>query len=178
METKASAKFVRISPRKVRLVADVIRGLDVDQALVQLQFITKGATGPLRKLLKSAISNAIENHQLESDNLLIKEIRVDSAQTLHRWTPRAFGRATPIRKRSSKITLVLAEKVPTTSQPKTKKAVTGDLITVGSVDELKALEKTTTTDDKVESTTDQSGSIKGKGHQKGFVNKVFNRKSG
>jgi large subunit ribosomal protein L22 len=109
MEVKASLKHLRTSPRKVRLVADMIRGVQVDKALNQLLLTNKKVTLPLQKLLMSAISNAENNFELKKDNLIIKEIRVDDGATLKRWMPRAHGRATPIRKRSSHIMITLAE---------------------------------------------------------------------
>ncbi|RMD59477.1 50S ribosomal protein L22, partial [Candidatus Parcubacteria bacterium] len=109
MQVTAKAKYIRISPRKVRLVADIIRGLTVDEALAQLRFINKRAVVPVEKVLKSAIANAEHNYELEQDNLYIQEIRVDEGPTLKRWKPRAFGRATPIRKRTSIISVVLDE---------------------------------------------------------------------
>jgi large subunit ribosomal protein L22 len=109
MEVKAKAKYIRISPRKVRLVVDVIRGMGITQGMNQLKFINKKASGPVRKLLASAIANAANNFELSEDNLYIKEARVDEGPTLRRWRPRARGRATPIRKRTSHINIVLAE---------------------------------------------------------------------
>jgi large subunit ribosomal protein L22 len=123
MEVKASLKHLRTSPRKVRLVADMIRGKKVDGALNQLKLTNKKVTLPLYKLLMSAISNAENNFELKKDNLLIKEIRVDDGATLKRWMPRAHGRATPIRKRSSHIMITLDEIVESkkTEDTKTKK---------------------------------------------------------
>ncbi len=109
MEVKASLKHLRTSPRKVRLVADLVRGLKVDKALNKLSLTNKKVALPLYKLLMSAISNAENNFELKKDNLLIKEIRVDDGATLKRWMPRAHGRATPIRKRSSHVMITLAE---------------------------------------------------------------------
>jgi len=111
MEVKAKARFIRTSPKKIRLVLDVIRGMDTEEALKQLQFINKDATKPIKKLLDSAIANATNNFSLEKSNLFIKEIRADGGPTLKRWKPRAFGRAAPIRKKSSHISIILAEKV-------------------------------------------------------------------
>jgi len=111
MEVKAKAKYIRMSPRKVRLVVDVIRGMTASRSLDQLAFINKKAVRPVRKLVESAIANAENNFELEKDNLYIKEMRVDDGPTLHRWQPRARGRATPIRKRTSHISLVLSELV-------------------------------------------------------------------
>ncbi|SRR6056297_1335579 len=109
MEVKARAKHIRISPKKVRLVVDLIRGMQVNKALDQLKFLNKKATKPVSKLIKSGIANAENNYELDKKNLYIKEIKVDEGKTLHRFIPRAYGRATPIRKRMSHICLILAE---------------------------------------------------------------------
>ncbi|MFW5888181.1 MAG: 50S ribosomal protein L22 [Patescibacteria group bacterium] len=111
METKAKAKHIRMSPKKVRLVVDVIRGMEVDKALAQLRFINKKAVKPVKKIVESAIANAQHNYALNKSNLYIKDINVDEGKTLYRYTPRALGRATPIRKRTSHINVVLGELV-------------------------------------------------------------------
>jgi len=111
MEVKAIAKHIRISPRKVRLVAGLVRGMEAVKALDQLKFINKQAAGPIGKLLNSVIANATNNFELEKNNLYIKEIKVDEGATLKRWMPKARGRATPIRKRTSHITVILEELV-------------------------------------------------------------------
>ncbi|MEA3272116.1 MAG: 50S ribosomal protein L22 [Patescibacteria group bacterium] len=117
MEIKASVKYIRKSPRKVRLVVDLIRGLDVKDAENQLKFTPKLAKEPILKLLRSAIANAENNFQLKKENLFIKKIVVDEGPTLKRWHPRAHGRAATIRKRSSHIDIVLGEKVLTEKKP-------------------------------------------------------------
>ncbi len=109
MEVIAKARYIRISPRKVRLVADLVRGMDVDQALNQLRFYRKAAALPLIKLIESGVANAEHNFKL-SGGLFIKKLTVDGGPTLKRWRARAFGRAAPIRKRSSHINLVLEER--------------------------------------------------------------------
>src|SRR6056297_225207 len=109
MEVKAKAKNIRVSPKKARLVVDLIRGMKAGEALDQLNFINKKAVLPLSKLINSGIANALNNYDLSRDNLYIKEIKVDEGRTLHRYRPRAYGRATPIRKRFSHINLVLGE---------------------------------------------------------------------
>ncbi len=109
MEVKAKVKHNRISPRKARLVVDVVRGMRIDQALNQLRFLHKKASIPVKKLVESALANAEHNYDLKKDNLYIKEIRVDEGRILHRWMPRAYGRATPIRKRTSHVSVVLGE---------------------------------------------------------------------
>jgi large subunit ribosomal protein L22 len=102
-----------MSSRKVRLVADLVAGMDVDEADAQLGHLRKAATVPVRKLLKSAIANAEHNAKLDRRNLFVRQILVNQGPTLKRFRPRAFGRAAPIRKRSSHITVVLEERVPT-----------------------------------------------------------------
>ena len=118
MEVKASLKYLRIAPRKVRLVADLIRGLDVEEAKSLLSLERKRAAKSLLKLLNSAISNAKNNFHLSEDNLYIKTIRVDQGPTLKRYFPRAQGRATLIQKKTSHIFIELAE-----GQKKKKKKV-------------------------------------------------------
>ena len=109
MEVKAKAKFIRMSPTKIRLVANLIKKMPVEKALDQLQFINKLASGPVANLIKSAMANAEHNFELEKGNLFIKELTVNQGPTLKRSMPRAHGRATPIRKRTSHINLILGE---------------------------------------------------------------------
>jgi len=109
MEVKASLKHLRMSPRKVRLVIDVIRKMPVEAALNQLKFINKLATDPIAKLIKSAVANGENSYNLEKSNLYIKTITSDEGVMLKRWMPRAHGRATSIRKRGCHINVVLAE---------------------------------------------------------------------
>ena len=108
---KASATHIRISPRKVRMVVDTVRGKSVSQALSILGFTRKKAAVPVQKLLKSAMANAIENGGISDvDTLVIDRIMVDEGPTLKRYMPRARGRATPIRKRTSHIRIMLRER--------------------------------------------------------------------
>ena len=109
MEVKASLKYLRISPRKVRLVANLIKNLPVKEAENQLNFLNKRSTEPVLKLLKSAVQNAKHNFNLSEDRLYVAEIRVDEGPALKRWMPRAQGAASPIRKRSSHVSIVLKE---------------------------------------------------------------------
>jgi len=108
IETKAQLNFLRMSPQKVRLIAGLIRGLNVSDALTQLTFSGKRAAHPVKKLLESAIANARHNHNAKEETLKIETIFVNEGPTLRRWMPRAMGRATPLRKRSSHITIVLS----------------------------------------------------------------------
>jgi len=120
MQVKAKAKYIRISPRKARLVADVIRGLDAQDAINKLALINKKAVVSISKLLKSAIASAEHNHELSVDNLFIKAITVNDGPTYYRWMPRAFGRATQLRKRTSIIDLIVSEKVESTEKKDVK----------------------------------------------------------
>ncbi len=104
---KASLKNYRQSPRKVRSVANLVRGKSVENALNTLNFLNKKAADPLYTLLLSAIANAKNNHNLEKDGLIIKELRVDGGVIMKRRMPRARGSASPIYKRSSNVLLVL-----------------------------------------------------------------------
>jgi len=109
MEVRAKLRFVRIGPRKARLVADLIRGKGSEEALNILTFTKKAASKILIKLLKSAVANATQKKTIDIDRLYIKKIAVDQGPTMKRFQPRAMGRATTIRKRSSHITIVLDE---------------------------------------------------------------------
>ena len=109
MEVRARLRFVRIAPRKARLVADLIRGKGSEEALNILTFTRKAAAKILVKLLKSAIANATQKKTVDIDRLYIKKIAVDQGPTMKRFQPRALGRATTIRKRTSHITIVLDE---------------------------------------------------------------------
>jgi large subunit ribosomal protein L22 len=112
MQVTARLRNLRMSPRKVRLVIDLIRGLSIDAALQQLTFNSKAASLPVMKLLKSAIANAEHNHQADISTLRIAKITADAGTTLHRFQPRAHGSAAPIRKRSSHITIILSDETP------------------------------------------------------------------
>jgi len=105
----AKLNYLRIAPRKVRLAADMLRGLSVNEAEARLLVNSRRASQVLLKLLHSAVANAKNNRQLSPERPLIKEIRVDQGPVLKRHLPRAMGRATLIQKKSSHITLVLAE---------------------------------------------------------------------
>ncbi len=109
MEVRAYARHIRQSPRKIRLVVDAIRGKRVDDALTQLRFINKAAALPVMKLLHSAIANAEHNFKLERSALSVQAIAVDGGPVLERWRARAFGRAAPIRRRTSHISIVLSD---------------------------------------------------------------------
>jgi len=118
MSVHASLRFLRMSPRKVRLVIDMVRGLSVGAAETQLLFIKKDAALPVLKLLRSAIANAEHNAHLDKKGLFIQKITADGGPTLKRSRPRAFGRAAPIRKRTTHIEIVLGTEKPQNKKEK------------------------------------------------------------
>lgn len=111
MQVKASLKNLRISPRKTRSVTDLIKGLDIQEALIQLDMNVKRAIPQIKKLLLSAVSNGENNFGVDKDNMYIFNIIVGAGPTLKRWMPKAYGRAGQIRKRTSKVEIILEERV-------------------------------------------------------------------
>jgi len=109
MEARASTKFIRLSPQKVRLVVDQIRGKGVEEALNILKFVPKRAAGIVSKTLRTAVANAESTQSVDVDRLFVKQVKVDGAGMWKRFMPRAQGRATKVRKRLSHITVVLDE---------------------------------------------------------------------
>ena len=104
---RATAKYVRIAPRKVKIVVDLIRGKSVKEAEAILLYTPKAATEPVMKVLKSAVANAENNLEMNKDELYVAEVYANQGPTLMRFRPRAQGRASRIRKRTSHITVVL-----------------------------------------------------------------------
>jgi len=110
-EARAIGRFIRVPPRKARLVMDMVRGRDINEALNVLRFTPKYAARVVEKVLRSAIANAQQNHGVKDiDLLFVKRAYVDTGPTVKRFRPRAMGRATPIKKRTSHLTIVLEEK--------------------------------------------------------------------
>ena len=109
MEVFAVAKYIRISPQKARLVADVIRGMNAEKALTTLRFMPKKGAEIIKKVLESAVANANQSESIDVDTLFVKRILIDGGPMLKRFSPRAQGRATRILKRSSHITIVVDE---------------------------------------------------------------------
>jgi large subunit ribosomal protein L22 len=107
MEAKATVKYVRISPPKARRVVDLVRGQQVEEARRILKFSPLGAAKTVEKALNSAVANAEQQPGVIAQNLVVERAWVDSGPTLKRWRPRAYGRATRVRKRTSHITLVV-----------------------------------------------------------------------
>lgn len=120
-ETKAVSRFVRISPRKARQVMDVIRGKDVQDALNTLTFLPKKGARLIEKVVKSAAANAENNFGMTRDFLYVSRAYVDGGPSIKRWLPRAYGRATSLKKRMSHITVFVAER-----EVERKKGKTGE----------------------------------------------------
>jgi len=195
MEIKVKAKYIHQAPRKVRLVADLVRKQPVLAALDQLRNINKIAAGPILKLINSAVAGAEHNFELNKDNLYIKTIMVDGGPVLDRWLPRAQGRATPIKKRMSHLTVVLAEIVEQGGRKKIAKVAApvrldyrpkeAEGVLIKDEEEKTAQEgKPADPGEKGKTIIDPRSVGKGK-HRKiegqgarGFVGKLFQRKSG
>lgn len=194
MEVKAKLKFIKMSPTKIRLVANLIMKMPVEKALNQLQFINKLASGPVACLIKSAMANAEHNFELDKDNLFIKELTVNQGPTLKRSMPRAHGRATPIRKRTSHVNLVLGEIKPS-GVVKAKKQEIAAPVKLGeqpkkeATVKLKDSVKAEAAEPKDDITKEKGKVIvdprmEGRGGHakieggKGFTTKIFRRKSG
>ena len=109
MEARATAKYLRISPKKARLVADLVRGRTAEEALTILGSVPKKGARMIRKVLESAIANADQNPNIDVDSLYVKRIFVDEGPRLRRWRPRAMGRVYGIKHRLSHITVILDE---------------------------------------------------------------------
>ncbi len=110
MEAKACAKYVRISPLKARRIVNLIRGKSVQEAFITLQFTPHKASPIIRDVLKSAVANAENNHDMATDNLYVRVATVDQGPSLKRFKPRAMGRADAITKKTSHITITVAER--------------------------------------------------------------------
>ncbi len=126
--TKVTAKLnnLRIAPRKVRLVADRVRGQRVMEAIGMLEYDLRKTAGPMQKLLKSAVANAQNDFKLKGEDLYITDITVGEGPTLKRWTPRAYGRATKILKRTSRISVVLSDSHSKEEKDNSQKDTTPD----------------------------------------------------
>ncbi len=172
MKVHATLNNLRVAPRKVRLVTHSIVGVDASEALIQLSKQTKKSSQPIHDLLKSAVANATNNFGLDKDNLYVFAVRVGDGLRLQRWLPRAFGRATPLLRRGSNVTLILEEKVEGKNRTEKKKQEAIVTVKESEVEEVKE-EKSEARPIKTEGTGSRvSGKTGGK-----FVKKVFQRKA-
>lgn len=128
-QVTAELKNYRQSPRKVRLVADTVRGKSVEEALMLLSFVPKRSALPLQKLVASALANA-KNLSIPTENLIVKELSVDGGAILYRRQPRSRGMANPIRKRTSHVKVILTNNPQPTTHKKSKKVVSNKSLVV------------------------------------------------
>ncbi len=143
-KTFAVAKNVRMSPRKVRLVLDLIRNQKATEAVETLRFVQKAAARPVLKVLESALANAEHNHKLEREQMIIVDCYADMGPTIHRATPRAMGRAHPIRKRTSHIWIYVSDgKAEMRNEKREVKGEDKKIKTKESKDVTKIVDKTT-----------------------------------
>ncbi len=148
MKVHATLNNLRIAPRKVRLVTHALVGVDTREALIQLKKMVKKSSNPIFTLLSSAVANATNNFGLASDNLYIQAIRVGDGLRLERWLPRAFGRATPLIRRGSNVTIILEERIEGKDRTEKKQPV------------VRVIEKDSDTTD-IKDGKDEKKSIKG-----------------
>lgn len=178
MEIKASINDLRMSPRKVRLVIDLIRKMPVDAALAQLKFTNKLATEPVAKMIESAIANGVNTYGLDRTNLFVKEIRSDEGTTLKRWMPKAHGRATVIRKRGAHVMVVLGEIADSGKHEKKVVKAEAPMKLEDLAKEAEKTSKTSKKKDADEEKTTVKAKTKTAAPEKGFAAKVFRRKVG
>lgn len=179
MQVSAKLNNLRKSPRKVRLVANMLKGMDTREAQDQLKFLTKGSVPHFDKLIRSAIANAENNFGLDKDNLYIKDIIVNEGTKLKRWLPRAHGRASLILKRTSNIEIILDEKVQGKKRKEVKKQEIKDLKEIeikkkASVDKEKEEMKEMIKEREEKEFIDEKKKVS---EPKGFLKRIFRRKS-
>lgn len=176
MKVHATLNNLRIAPRKVRLVTHSIVGVDAREALTQLSKQVKKSSQPIQTLLKSAIANATNNLGMDETNLYVLEVRVGDGLRLKRWLPRAFGRATPLLRRGSNVTIVLEEKIEGKNRTEKKKETVETVSMEGSTvleeTETKSSHKTAKIETGKKETARMMKPAAGK-----VVKKVFQRKS-
>jgi large subunit ribosomal protein L22 len=182
MEIKAKLNYLGITPRKVRLVADLVRNMDVKQAETQLKFTPKRASAPLLKLLNSAIANAKTNFNLEKEALYIKKLIINEGPLFKRWRAESRGRAAPIIKRTSHVNLVLdvkpsfAEAVKAKEKTKEKPAITKAVADKRAVSVSSKVPSKAKKEEKKPKPKAPKKIVKGKS-LKGLAKKMFRRKS-
>lgn len=173
-EVKAMARFIRISPRKVRLVVDQLENKSAVEALDYLKFVKKAAIEPIIKLVNSAIANAEHNFHLDKNDLYIKKFIVNDGPVLKRWRPRAYGRSTQISKRTSHLELILGLK-PGAKQPVIKERKKAE-VTKEKKEEVKVVAPQEVKKERPK-VSGKGPEEKGRG-QKGFFRRIFSRKTG
>lgn len=174
MNVTARLHYLHIAPRKVRLVAGLVKGLPAPVALAQLKHLPKRASAPMEKLLRSAVANAKHNFSLDEKNLRVKNVIVDSGPVLKRMVPRAFGRGAMIRKRMSHVTLLLDEMTPSTEREAKKRAASAPEVRKATLEDLREIEREEEVREAREIASEKKGS---KASDPGLVKRIFNRKA-
>lgn len=176
MKVHATLTNLRIAPRKVRLVTHTLVGVDAREAMLQLSKQVKRSSQPIYDLLKSAMANATNNNGLDEANLYVLEIRVGDGLRLKRWLPRAFGRATPLLRRGSNVTIILEEKIEGKNRTAKKALVEAAKIKTSETSETEEEKKTPQATKFAEKKEIAKGGV-GKQAAPKVVKKVFQRKS-
>ena len=184
MKVTASLNNLRIAPRKTKMIADMIRGMDIKEALDQLETTVRKPGLPFQKLLSSAIANAENNFGLDQNNLYVSDVLIGAGPTIKRWMPRAYGRAGKILKRTSKITIVLEERIEGKGR-KSKEQMAKEM--EARLKEKKKQEKEMkesqdkkeeeTKDKKIPEISREAEKTKREGKGKSWGNRIFRRKS-
>lgn len=167
-QVKATLRYLHIAPRKVGLVVNALKGLSANEAEAQLLFRTKRSSHPVLKLLRSAVANAKNNFKLNPETLVIREIRVDQGPMLKRFLPRAMGRATPLHKKMSHVSITLESK----EKPKESR-----FIIAAKAKKAKKEGKKMPPKAENKPSSKESGALPKSKEKSGFFRKIFNRKS-
>lgn len=179
MQVKTYTNYIHIAPRKVRLVVDLVRGLDVERAEQQLLFCKKKAASIVLKSLKSAVASALHNFSLDKKNLYISEIKVGEGPSMKRWQAAAFGSAHSITKKTSHLAIILDERIKSGKKIKKEKLKIGkktEKISLQKNEEKNRLKKTEKP--KWFDRKEQEKTLKMPKLPTGFMRKIFRRKSG
>ena len=171
IKVDAKLRYLRMSPRKVRAITNAVKKMNAVRAVDYLHLVNKAAATPVYKLINSAIANGVNNFGLTKDNLYIDRIFVDEGPALKRWMPRAMGRATPIKKRSSHITVILGSK--DAPQISAKKAAEKTEVKKITPEELKKQQGGQDKSDSGKGGKDEGGKQK-----QAFTKRLFSRKTG
>ncbi|EKE21090.1 MAG: 50S ribosomal protein L22 [uncultured bacterium] len=180
MKVKAKLKNLRVSPRKVRISADIVRGCNIEDAIFRLDNTVKKSNEPIKKMLLSAVANAQNNFNLDRSTLVIADIQVGEGITMKRWMPRAYGRASEILKRSAHVYITLEGQEASANPAKKKevKSVKKDDKTEGSIETVEKVEEKKDATLKLNKKSHYRVDAKKKeSREKGFNKTMFKRKS-
>ncbi|HBI17504.1 MAG: 50S ribosomal protein L22 [Candidatus Moranbacteria bacterium GW2011_GWF2_34_56] len=181
MKVKAKLKNLRVSPRKVRISADIVRGCNIEDAIFRLDNTVKKSNEPIKKMLLSAVANAQNNFNLDKESLVIVDIQVGEGITMKRWMPRAYGRASEILKRSSHVYITLEGKEGVDKKATKKKSAKKSEVEDKTEGSAETVEKVSTKKDETLKLNKKShyrvDAKKKESREKGWSKKMFKRKS-